>query len=67
MLRSYTIDNKGREHIFIFSPEDWINSDGAPLNEKVVQQGPFVMNSETELLEAMRDLQMGKMGILIEE
>ncbi|MBD0776485.1 pirin family protein [Maribacter sp. ANRC-HE7] len=40
---------------------------GAPLNEKIVQQGPFVMNSETEILEAMRDYQMGKMGILIEE
>ena len=40
---------------------------GLPLNEKKVQQGPFVMNSETEILEAMRDYQMGKMGILIEE
>lgn len=39
---------------------------GKPLNEKLVQQGPFVMNSETEILEAMRDYQMGKMGILIE-
>jgi redox-sensitive bicupin YhaK (pirin superfamily) len=40
---------------------------GIPLNEKVVSQGPFVMNSQTEILEAMRDYQMGKMGILIEE
>jgi len=40
---------------------------GAPLNEKVVQQGPFVMNTETQILEAMRDYRMGKMGILIEE
>jgi redox-sensitive bicupin YhaK (pirin superfamily) len=40
---------------------------GKPLNEKVVAQGPFVMNSETQILEAMRDYQMGKMGILIEE
>ncbi|MGC1243956.1 MAG: pirin family protein [Chryseosolibacter sp.] len=40
---------------------------GAPLNEKVVSHGPFVMNSETEILEAMRDYQKGKMGILIEE
>ena len=40
---------------------------GKPLNEKVVQQGPFVMNSETEILRAMRDYQMGKMGVLIEE
>jgi len=40
---------------------------GQALNEKLVQQGPFVMNSETEILEAMRDYQMGKMGILIED
>ena len=40
---------------------------GKPLDEKVVQHGPFVMNSETEILEAMRDYQMGKMGVLIEE
>lgn len=40
---------------------------GMPIGEKVVQQGPFVMNSETQIMEAMRDYQMGKMGILIEE
>jgi quercetin 2,3-dioxygenase len=40
---------------------------GKPLNEKVVSHGPFVMNTETEILEAMRDYQMGKMGILIED
>lgn len=40
---------------------------GRPLNEKVAQSGPFVMNTQTEVLEAMRDYQMGKMGILVEE
>lgn len=40
---------------------------GEPLNEKVVAHGPFVMNSETQILEAMRDYQMGKMGVLIED
>jgi redox-sensitive bicupin YhaK (pirin superfamily) len=40
---------------------------GLPLNEKVVTHGPFVMNTQTEILEAMRDYQMGKMGVLIEE
>jgi redox-sensitive bicupin YhaK (pirin superfamily) len=39
---------------------------GKPINENVQQHGPFVMNNETEILEAMRDYQMGKMGILIE-
>jgi quercetin 2,3-dioxygenase len=40
---------------------------GAPLNEEVVSHGPFVMNTQTEILEAMRDYQKGKMGVLIEE
>lgn len=40
---------------------------GEPLNEKVVSHGPFVMNNETQILEAMRDYQKGKMGILIED
>ena len=40
---------------------------GKPLNEKVTQSGPFVMNTQTEVLEAMRDYQMGKMGVLVEE
>jgi redox-sensitive bicupin YhaK (pirin superfamily) len=40
---------------------------GLPLNEEVVSHGPFVMNTHTEILEAMRDYQTGKMGILIED
>ena len=40
---------------------------GLPINEKVVSHGPFVMNNETQILEAMRDYQKGKMGILIED
>lgn len=37
---------------------------GVPLNEKVANYGPYVMNTQTELLEAMRDYQQGKMGFL---
>ena len=40
---------------------------GKPINEPVVSHGPFVMNTQTQIMEAMRDYQMGKMGILIEE
>ncbi|MFK7781229.1 pirin family protein [Psychroserpens sp.] len=37
---------------------------GEPIDESVATYGPYVMNSQTELLEAMRDYQMGKMGFL---
>jgi len=40
---------------------------GMPIDEKVVSYGPFVMNDQTQILEAMRDYQMGKMGVLIED
>ena len=37
---------------------------GEPLNEKVTTYGFYVMNTQTEIMEAMRDYQMGKMGFL---
>jgi redox-sensitive bicupin YhaK (pirin superfamily) len=37
---------------------------GEPINEPLVTHGPFVMTSQTEVMEAMRDYQEGKMGFL---
>ncbi len=37
---------------------------GEPLNEPVANRGPYVMNTQTEIMEAMRDYQQGKMGFL---
>jgi redox-sensitive bicupin YhaK (pirin superfamily) len=61
--------NKDGDGISIEALEDTrvLLMSGEPLNEEVVSHGPFVMNSQTEILEAMRDYQMGKMGMLIEE
>lgn len=46
------------------SPGHFILVSGAPLREPVVQHGPFVMNTTTEILEAMRDYQQGRMGMM---
>lgn len=40
---------------------------GKPLNEPLATYGPFVMNTQTEIMESIRDYNQGKMGILIEE
>ncbi len=37
---------------------------GEPIDEEVTQYGPYVMNTQTEIMEAMRDFQQGKMGYL---
>ncbi len=40
---------------------------GQPINEPIATHGPFVMSTQTEIMEAFKDYQMGKMGVLIEE
>jgi quercetin 2,3-dioxygenase len=37
---------------------------GEPINEPVVGQGPFVMNTREQIVEAIRDYQAGRMGQL---
>ncbi|MEM8968518.1 MAG: pirin-like C-terminal cupin domain-containing protein [Bacteroidota bacterium] len=40
---------------------------GAPIQQSIAAYGPFVMNTQTEIMEALRDSQQGKMGILHEK
>lgn len=30
LLRSYSLDQKGKEHIFLFAPENWVIADNLP-------------------------------------
>jgi len=34
LLRSYSIDEKGKEHIFMFAPKGWIVADASAINGK---------------------------------
>ena len=67
------------EHLVIFDKEgeqvvlkadfesEYLLLAGNPIDEKIEQYGPYVMNNQTQIMEAMRDYQMGKMGVLIED
>ena len=45
-------------------PSSFLVLSGEPINEPLATYGPFVMNSQTEIMEAIRDYQQGKMGML---
>ncbi|MBV8884696.1 MAG: pirin family protein [Chroococcidiopsidaceae cyanobacterium CP_BM_RX_35] len=45
-------------------PLDLLLIAGVPLNEPVVRYGPFVMNTEAEILQAINDYRNGRMGTI---
>ncbi|WP_142786449.1 pirin family protein [Changchengzhania lutea] len=58
--------NQDGEGFSIYGQEDskLLFLSGEPFNEKVTSYGPYVMNTQKEIMEAMRDYQQGKMGFL---
>ncbi len=43
-------------------PTRLLLASGAPIGEPVVARGPFVMNSDTEILQAFEDYRRGRFG-----
>jgi redox-sensitive bicupin YhaK (pirin superfamily) len=46
-------------------PLDLLLIGGVPLNEPIVRHGPFVMNTEDEIRQAIVDYQAGRMGEIV--
>jgi redox-sensitive bicupin YhaK (pirin superfamily) len=44
------------------APADVLLIAGVPLNEPVVHYGPFVMNTQEEIYQAIKDYHAGRMG-----
>ena len=57
--------NEGEE-ITITASEDAVILllSGEPLNEPIASYGPFVMNTQEEIVESIREVQAGKFGVL---
>ncbi|EAQ41939.1 pirin family protein [Polaribacter sp. MED152] len=76
LINNSDLLKKGNEQMVVFNTDGNLVSikandksnllvlSGEPIKEKVTQYGPYVMNTQTEILEAMRDFQQGKMGYL---
>lgn len=54
LLRSYSIDKKGKEHIFMFASEDWLMGDNTPIGQPSELFIDAIEESQFEIID--RDL-----------
>ncbi len=65
-VNNFVLFKNSGEEIFLNMQEDsvFLVMSGEPIDEPVVAQGPFVMNSKEEIAQAYQDLNAGKFGLL---
>lgn len=62
LIRSYTIDQKGKEHIYMFGPENWIVADNCEPNSPcqlfidVIEDSVLTVDVKNEFLNEATDL-----------
>ncbi|GAB5539488.1 MAG: Crp/Fnr family transcriptional regulator [Salibacteraceae bacterium] len=62
LLRSYILDEKGKEHIYMFGPENWLVTDNCKPDEPctlyidAIEDTELQLMSKSELLETEPDL-----------
>jgi CRP-like cAMP-binding protein len=70
LLRSYTIDTKGKEHIFMFGSEGWIVADNAEQGEKgelfidALEDSIIIPLSKSETSKSDTQKLLKRMGVL---
>ena len=64
---SFTLMKNEGEEITIEATEDAVIllMSGEPINEPIASYGPFVMNTQAEIYEAIEEFQNGKYGELV--
>ena len=70
LLRSYTIDEKGREHIFMFAPKGWIVADNLSADEPadlfidVLEEAVLVVKEKQIESEPHLQKMVNRLGVL---
>lgn len=64
LLRSYTIDSKGKEHIYMFAPKDWIVADSNPPDTPCELFIDALEDSEVRVYEKSLDINLDPAKVL---